>query len=181
MGRREGRGGEGRGGKGYKEGRVRGIMMQPTKKHDKNKTYLYMNFTKFFSENGFERFLENYFPSTYQILLNFFVAVILDNLEYPEEKKQRKLEQEQQPKRERVPFHLRIFQYCKPKCVPAPKLSSNEPPILTGKIKLVYFFVKQLACRFRYVFLMAIVICTRAYTQITYSAPPAFSPSPCPP
>ena len=107
-------------------------------------TYEFKNY----SENGFERFLENYFPSTYQILLNFFVAVILDNLEYPEEKKQRKLEQEQQPKRERVPFHLSIFQYCKPKCVPAPKLSSAEPPVLTGKIKLVYFLVKQLACRF---------------------------------
>ena len=74
----------------------------------------------------------------HQILLNFFVAVILDNLEYPEEKKQRKLEEEQQPKRERVPFHLRLFQYCKPKCVPAPKLSSTEAPILTGKVKLVF-------------------------------------------
>ncbi len=67
------------------------------------------------------------------ILLNFFVAVILDNLDYDEDVKKKKLEEAEKniEKIQRVPFHLKIFQKCGPKKVPAPKISSVTAPNLT--------------------------------------------------
>ena len=66
------------------------------------------------------------------ILLNFFVAVILDNLEYDEETKKKKLEQDlKKQKVEKVPPHLRIFQYFGQKKIAGPKISSVEVPNLT--------------------------------------------------
>ena len=69
---------------------------------------------------------------TSQILLNFFAAVILDNLDYTEEKKVKKLEQELKThKIEKVPIHLKLFKCCGPKRVRVPKLSSVDGPSLT--------------------------------------------------
>lgn len=66
------------------------------------------------------------------ILLNFFVAVILDNLEYDEETKKEKLEQDlKKQKVEKVPFHLKIFQLFGQKKIAGPKISSIEVPNLT--------------------------------------------------
>lgn len=67
------------------------------------------------------------------ILLNFFVAVILDNLDYDEEEKRIKLEEAEKntEKVQTVPYHLRIFQLCGPKKIPVPKLSSADAPNLT--------------------------------------------------
>lgn len=67
------------------------------------------------------------------ILLNFFVAVILDNLDYDEEVKKKKLEEAEKEteKVQKVPYHLRIFELCGPKKIPVPKLSSADAPNLT--------------------------------------------------
>ena len=67
------------------------------------------------------------------ILLNFFVAVILDNLDYDEELKKKKLEEAEKntQKVQKVPFHLRIFQLCGPKKISVPKISSSDAPNLT--------------------------------------------------
>lgn len=67
------------------------------------------------------------------ILLNFFVAVILDNLDYDEDVKKKKLEEAAKniEKIQTVPYHLKIFQTCGPKKVPAPKISSVAAPNLT--------------------------------------------------
>ena len=67
------------------------------------------------------------------ILLNFFVAVILDNLDYDEEVKKKKLEEAEKntEKVQKVPYHLRIFELCGPKKIPVPKLSSTDAPNLT--------------------------------------------------
>ena len=81
-----------------------------------------------------------------QILLNFFVAVILDNLDYDEEKKKVKLEQELKNRSSRgdtVPFHLKLFKYLGgAKRVPAPKLSSasgvDVPDLTEAEVKNFY-------------------------------------------
>ena len=67
------------------------------------------------------------------ILLNFFVAVILDNLDYDEEEKKIKLEEAEKntEKVQTVPYHLRIFKLCGPKKIPVPKLSSADAPNIT--------------------------------------------------
>lgn len=67
------------------------------------------------------------------ILLNFFVAVILDNLDYDEEVKKKKLEEAEKntEKVQTIPYHLRIFELCGPKKIPVPKLSSADAPNLT--------------------------------------------------
>ena len=67
------------------------------------------------------------------ILLNFFVAVILDNLDYDEDVKVKKLEEAEKnvEKVQEVPYHLRIFQLCGPKKISVPKLSSADTPHLT--------------------------------------------------
>lgn len=66
-------------------------------------------------------------------LLNFFVAVILDNLDYDEEVKIDKLEEAEKNKEkvQKVPTHLRIFELGGPKKIPVPKLSSVDAPNLT--------------------------------------------------
>ena len=66
-------------------------------------------------------------------LLNFFVAVILDNLDYDEEEKIVKLEEAEKNKEkvQKVPRHLRIFKLGGPKKIPVPKLSSVDAPNLT--------------------------------------------------
>ena len=66
-------------------------------------------------------------------LLNFFVAVILDNLDYDEEVKIKKLEEAEKNKErvQKVPKHLCIFQLGGPKKIPVPKLSSVDTPNLT--------------------------------------------------
>ena len=67
------------------------------------------------------------------ILLNFFVAAILDNLDYDEDVKRKKLEEAEKntAKIQKIPYHLRIFQLCGPKKIPIPKLSSTDVPNLT--------------------------------------------------
>ena len=62
------------------------------------------------------------------------MAVILDNLEYPEEKKREKLEQEQQQyNKKKVWHHLRVFKLFKPKTLATPKLTSSvDNPNLAG-------------------------------------------------
>ncbi len=83
-------------------------------------------------------------PLCLQILLNFFVAVILDNLDYDEKKKKTKLEEElQKSKVEKVPYHLKLVtRLGGAKRVPVPKLSSAtgiEPPVLTqAEVKSFY-------------------------------------------
>ena len=60
-----------------------------------------------------------------QILLNFFVAVILDNLDYDEEKKREKLQQVVEKKTtQKVPVHLKLLTACGPKLISAPKISA---------------------------------------------------------
>ena len=68
-----------------------------------------------------------------QILLNFFVAVILDNLDYEEDEKKEKLEEDLKTKStgEKVPLHLKVFKCCGQRRVRAPKISSVELPNLT--------------------------------------------------
>lgn len=69
-----------------------------------------------------------------QILLNFFVAVILDNLDLDEEKKKEKLQQVVEKKTVRkVPAHLYLLTACGPKLISAPKISTAgvEVPNLT--------------------------------------------------
>jgi hypothetical protein len=67
------------------------------------------------------------------ILLNFFVAVILDNLDYDEEVKKKKLEEAEKntEKVQKIPHHLRVFQLCGPKKISVPKISSSDAPNLT--------------------------------------------------
>lgn len=67
------------------------------------------------------------------ILLNFFVAVILDNLDYDEELKKKKLEEAEKntKKVQTIPYHLQIFQLCGPKKISVPKISSADAPNLT--------------------------------------------------
>ena len=61
------------------------------------------------------------------ILLNFFVAVILDNLDYDDEKKKEKLEKElNKRKTEKISWKLKIFQCCGPKLIPVPNFSTNS-------------------------------------------------------
>lgn len=65
------------------------------------------------------------------ILLNFFVAVILDNLDYDDEKKKEKFEKEfKQRKVEKVSWKLKVFQCCGPKRIRVSKLSSADAPDL---------------------------------------------------
>ena len=65
------------------------------------------------------------------VLLNFFVAVILDNLDYDDEKKKEKFEKEfKERKVEKVSWKLKVFQYCGPRRIRVPKLSSAEAPDL---------------------------------------------------
>ena len=61
------------------------------------------------------------------------MAVILDNLEYDEEVKIKKLEEAEKNKEkiQKVPKHLLIFHYEGPKKIPVPKLSSVDAPNLT--------------------------------------------------
>ena len=63
------------------------------------------------------------------------MAVILDNLDYDEDKKKKKLEQElTERKIEKVPKYLKLVTFGGPKKVPVPKLSSAsgiEAPNLT--------------------------------------------------
>ena len=66
------------------------------------------------------------------ILLNFFVAVILDNLDYDEETKKQKLEEDLKKRKvEKVPRDLKIFKYFGQKTISGPKISSIEVPNLT--------------------------------------------------
>ena len=66
------------------------------------------------------------------ILLNFFVAVILDNLDYDEETKKEKLEEDlKKQKVAKVPRDLKIFKYFGQKTISGPKISSIEVPNLT--------------------------------------------------
>lgn len=98
--------------------------------------------TQLFSELQCRRNVWSYFINFYFILLhliaslfllNFFVAVILDNLDYDEEVKIKKLEEaEKNTERvQKVPKHLCIFQLGGPKKIPVPKLSSVDAPNLT--------------------------------------------------
>ena len=65
------------------------------------------------------------------VLLNFFAAIILDNLDYDEEKKKEKFEKEfKERKVEKVPWKLKVFKCCGPKRIRVPKLSSAEAPEL---------------------------------------------------
>lgn len=65
------------------------------------------------------------------VLLNFFAAVILDNLDYDEEKKKEKFEKEfKERKVEKVSWKLKVFKCCGPKRIRVPKLSSAEAPDL---------------------------------------------------
>ena len=65
------------------------------------------------------------------VLLNFFVAVILDNLDYDDEKKKEKFEKEfKERKVEKVSWKLKVFQCCGPKRIRVPKLSSADAPDL---------------------------------------------------
>ncbi len=61
------------------------------------------------------------------------MAVILDNLDYDEEIKIKKLEEAEKnvQKVQRVPRHLQIFRLGGPKKIPVPKLSSAAAPDLT--------------------------------------------------
>lgn len=66
------------------------------------------------------------------ILLNFFVAVILDNLDYDEETKKNKLEEDLKKRKvEKVPPHLKIFKAFGQKKISGPKISSVEVTNLT--------------------------------------------------
>jgi len=66
------------------------------------------------------------------ILLNFFVAVILDNLEYDDNTKKQKLEKDlKKQKIEKVPRDLKIFKRFGQKTIAGPKISSIEVPNLT--------------------------------------------------
>ena len=65
------------------------------------------------------------------VLLNFFAAVILDNLDYDDEKKKEKFEKElKERKVEKVSWKLKVFQCCGPKRIRVPKLSSADAPEL---------------------------------------------------
>ena len=70
-----------------------------------------------------------------QILLNFFVAVILDNLDYDEEWKKEKLQRVYSSKITRkVPRHLELFKNCGPQLISPPKIAAaggGEVPHLT--------------------------------------------------
>ena len=60
-----------------------------------------------------------------QILLNFFAAVILDNLDYDEDTKRELLQQVVEKNTTRtVPVHLRVLTACGPKLISAPKISA---------------------------------------------------------
>lgn len=98
--------------------------------------------SQLFSELQCRRNVWSYFINLYFIflhliaslfLLNFFVAVILDNLDYDEEVKIHKLEEAEKNKEkiQKVPKHLRIFRLGGPKKIPVPKLSSVDTPKLT--------------------------------------------------
>ena len=75
------------------------------------------------------------------ILLNFFVAVILDNLDYDDEKKKEKLEKElNKRKTEKISWKLKIFQCCGPKRIPVPNFSTNSegPDLSESDVKKFY-------------------------------------------
>ena len=62
-----------------------------------------------------------------QILLNFFVAVILDNLEDDDQEKMQKLEKElKKQKIRRVPRHLKLVVFGGPKRLATPKIASAQ-------------------------------------------------------
>ena len=79
-----------------------------------------------------------------QILLNFFVAVILDNLDYDDDEKVVKLEQELKTrKKKKVPPHLKLVAvFGGPKRVAAPKLSSAQgvdvPNLTEAEVRSFY-------------------------------------------
>ena len=74
------------------------------------------------------------------VLLNFFAAVILDNLDYDDEKKKEKFEKElKERKVEKVSWKLKIFQCCGPKRIRVPKLSSaDEPELIEADVRNFY-------------------------------------------
>lgn len=74
------------------------------------------------------------------ILLNFFVAVILDNLDYDDEKKKEKFEKEfKERKVEKVSWKLKVFQCCGPKRIRVPKLSSaGAPNLIEADVRKFY-------------------------------------------
>lgn len=66
------------------------------------------------------------------ILLNIFVAAILDNLEYDEDTKRQKLEEDlKKQKVESVPRDLKLFKQFGQKKISGPKISSIDVPNLT--------------------------------------------------
>ncbi len=66
------------------------------------------------------------------ILLNIFVAAILDNLEYDEDTKRQKLEEDlKKQKVEKVPRDLKLFRQFGQKKISGPKISSIDVPNLT--------------------------------------------------
>ncbi len=66
------------------------------------------------------------------ILLNIFVAAILDNLEYDEDTKKQKLEEDlKKQKVESVPRDLKLFKKFGQKKISGPKISSIDVPNLT--------------------------------------------------
>ena len=63
------------------------------------------------------------------VLLNFFVAVILDNLDYDDQKKKEKFEKEfKERKVKKVSWKSKVFNCCGPKRIRVPKLSSADAP-----------------------------------------------------
>ena len=59
------------------------------------------------------------------ILVNFFTAVILDNLDYDEETKKEKLEKELNTRKiTKVPWHLKVFKLSGPNRIQFPKMSA---------------------------------------------------------
>lgn len=66
------------------------------------------------------------------ILLNIFVAAILDNLEYDDDTKRQKLEEDlKKQKVEKVPRDLKLFKQFGQKKISGPKISSIDVPNLT--------------------------------------------------
>lgn len=75
------------------------------------------------------------------VLLNFFVAVILDNLDRDDGEKKEKLERElKERKSEKISWKLKIFQSCGPKLIEVPTLSADSegPDLAESDVKKFY-------------------------------------------
>ena len=76
------------------------------------------------------------------VLLNFFVAVILDNLDYDDNRKKEKLEKElKERKVENISWKLKVFQCCGPKIIRVPKHSSADhdaPDLIEADVRNFY-------------------------------------------